>query len=62
MSEIENEVTFRSNPLFVFHDSRGIEAGADAEENSPLRADYLWNFLEKRSKASKIRDQVHVVW
>ncbi|KAJ7321942.1 hypothetical protein DFH08DRAFT_712480 [Mycena albidolilacea] len=62
MSEIENEITFRSNPLFVFHDSRGIEAGADTDENSPLRPDYLWNFLEKRSKASKIRDQVHVVW
>ncbi|KAJ6522849.1 hypothetical protein B0H10DRAFT_2206114 [Mycena sp. CBHHK59/15] len=50
MSEIENEITFKSNPLFVFHDSRGIEAGADNEENSPLRFNYLQNFIDMRSK------------
>ncbi|KAJ7429651.1 hypothetical protein FB451DRAFT_603868 [Mycena latifolia] len=47
MSNIENEITFKSNPLFVFHDSRGIEAGAEHEQNSPLSTEYLWNFLEK---------------
>ncbi|KAJ7487979.1 hypothetical protein FB451DRAFT_1025474 [Mycena latifolia] len=62
MSDIENEITFKSNPLFVFHDSRGIEAGAEHEQNSPLSTKYLWNFLEKRSKETRIRDQVHAIW
>ncbi|KAJ7488023.1 hypothetical protein FB451DRAFT_1126422 [Mycena latifolia] len=62
MSNIENQITFKSNPLFVFHDSRGIEAGAEHEQNSPLSAEYLWNFLEKRSKRTRIQDQVHAIW
>ncbi|KAJ7466534.1 hypothetical protein FB451DRAFT_1261105 [Mycena latifolia] len=62
MSNIENEITFKSNPRFVFHDSRGIEAGAEHEENSPLSTEYLWNFLEKRSETIKIREQVHAIW
>ncbi|KAF8188305.1 hypothetical protein K438DRAFT_1936398, partial [Mycena galopus ATCC 62051] len=62
MSDIENEITFGSNPLFVFHDSRGIEAGAEHDENSPLCTDSLWKFLDKHSKALRIRDQIHAVW
>ncbi|KAJ7094927.1 hypothetical protein C8R44DRAFT_890071 [Mycena epipterygia] len=62
MSDIENEITFRSNPLFIFHDSRGIEAGADLEKDSPLRIEYLWSFLRKRSMAKRLRDQIHAVW
>ncbi|KAJ7466513.1 hypothetical protein FB451DRAFT_413784 [Mycena latifolia] len=62
MSDIENEITFKSNPHFVFHDSRGIEAGAEHEQNSPLRTEYLWSFLEKRSGTTKIREQVHAIW
>ncbi|KAF7334091.1 GTP-binding protein [Mycena venus] len=62
MSDIENEITFGSNPLFVFHDSRGIEAGAEYDENSPLCIDALWEFLDKRSRESRIRDQIHAVW
>ncbi|KAJ6624346.1 hypothetical protein B0H10DRAFT_1784732 [Mycena sp. CBHHK59/15] len=62
MSEIENEITFKSNPLFVFHDSRGIEAGADNEENSPLRFNYLQNFIDMRSKKPRLRDQLHAIW
>ncbi|KAJ7659498.1 hypothetical protein B0H17DRAFT_954654 [Mycena rosella] len=62
MSDIENEITFKSSPLLVFHDSRGIEAGAEDDQNSPLGAGHLWDFLDKRFKTSRIRDQVHAVW
>ncbi|KAF8127308.1 hypothetical protein K438DRAFT_942636 [Mycena galopus ATCC 62051] len=62
MSDIENEITFGSNPLFVFHDSRGIETGAEYEDNSPLRTEYLWRFLRERSETSRLRDQIHAVW
>ncbi|KAJ6522589.1 hypothetical protein B0H19DRAFT_1086041 [Mycena capillaripes] len=62
MSDVENEITFGSNPLFVFHDSRGIEAGAEHDENSPLCTDSLWKFIDKRSKETRIRDQIHAIW
>ncbi|KAF7334077.1 GTP-binding protein [Mycena venus] len=62
MSDIENEITFGSNPLFVFHDSRGIEAGAEHDKNLPLCTDSLWEFLDKRSRESRIRNQIHAVW
>ncbi|KAG1738212.1 hypothetical protein EDB19DRAFT_905663 [Suillus lakei] len=29
--DIENEMVFRNNPGFVFHDSRGFEAGGESE-------------------------------
>ncbi|KAG1718047.1 hypothetical protein EDB19DRAFT_1651491, partial [Suillus lakei] len=29
--DIENEMVFRNNPGFVFHDSRGFEAGRESE-------------------------------
>ncbi|KAG0692034.1 hypothetical protein DFH29DRAFT_588620 [Suillus ampliporus] len=31
--DIENEMVFSSNEGFVFHDSRGLEAGGEAEFN-----------------------------
>ncbi|KAJ7460460.1 hypothetical protein B0H11DRAFT_2057997 [Mycena galericulata] len=62
MSDIENEITFGSNPLFVFHDSRGIETGAEYEDNSPLRTEYLWRFIRERSETSQLRKQIHAVW
>ncbi|KAJ7759826.1 hypothetical protein B0H14DRAFT_2974143 [Mycena olivaceomarginata] len=62
MSNIENEITFGSNPLFVFHDSRGIEAGAEHDENSTHRTNFLWEFLDKRSRKPRIQDQIHAVW
>ena len=34
---IDYEITYLTNPLFVFHDSRGIEAGAKSDNESELR-------------------------
>ncbi|KAJ6556305.1 hypothetical protein B0H19DRAFT_1071418 [Mycena capillaripes] len=61
-SDIENGITFGSNPFFVFHDLRGIEAGAADDENSPLCTNSLWEFLDKRTREPMIRDQIHAVW
>lgn len=49
-------MVFRSNPTFVFHDSRGFEAGGVDE----LRKAKV--FVSERSKAEKLSDQVHVIW
>lgn len=56
MHNIENELVFKSNPGFVFHDSRGFEAGG-AEELEKVK-----EFITKRSKRTNLSDQLHVIW
>ncbi|KAG2751841.1 GTP-binding protein [Suillus brevipes Sb2] len=54
--DIENEMVFRSNPGFVFHDSRGFEAGGESEFEK-VKA-----FIAGRSKEVKLKDQLHAIW
>ncbi|KAG2124959.1 GTP-binding protein [Suillus cothurnatus] len=54
--DIENEMVFRNNPGFVFHDSRGFEAGGESE------FDMVQAFITGRSKKTKLRDQLHAIW
>jgi hypothetical protein len=49
-------MVFRSNPGYVFHDSRGFEAGG-VDEMKKVKA-----FVSERSQKKKLRDQVHVIW
>ncbi|KDQ17163.1 hypothetical protein BOTBODRAFT_91049, partial [Botryobasidium botryosum FD-172 SS1] len=54
--DIENELHFRSSPGFVFHDSRGFEAGS-AEELEKVR-----EFINSRA-AERLEDrQLHAIW
>ncbi|KAG0697500.1 hypothetical protein DFH29DRAFT_1022082 [Suillus ampliporus] len=54
--DIENEMVFQSNPGFVFHDSRGLEAGGDSEFEK-VKA-----FIADRSKRTTVKDRLHVIW
>jgi len=56
LHNIENELVFQSNPGFIFHDSRGFEAGGIAELH------LVKEFIAKRSKMEELRDQLHVIW
>ncbi|KIK37747.1 hypothetical protein CY34DRAFT_92234 [Suillus luteus UH-Slu-Lm8-n1] len=56
LHDIENEMVFRSNPGFVFHDSRGFEAGGHSE------FDKVKAFIASRSKKGRLSDQIHVIW
>jgi hypothetical protein len=57
LHEINDEIHFPSKPGFVFHDSRGIEAGSATELSTVQR------FVEKRSLAVKdLQIQLHVIW
>lgn len=47
---------FQSNPGFIFHDSRGFEAGG-VDELQKVKT-----FVSERSKAKKLVDQVHIIW
>ncbi|KAG1806988.1 uncharacterized protein BJ212DRAFT_1282537 [Suillus subaureus] len=54
--DIENEMVFRSNPGFVFHDSRGFEAGGESE------FDKVKAFIVGRSKETRLRNKLHAIW
>ena len=54
--DIGNEMRFESNTAFVFHDSRGFEAGRRSE------LDTVKDFVQKRSTKQNIRDHLHVIW
>jgi hypothetical protein len=54
--DIENEMIFESNTEFVFHDSRGFEAG------STLELVKVKNFVRKCSANTDLRNHLHVIW
>ncbi|KAF8800441.1 era-like GTP-binding protein, partial [Phlegmacium glaucopus] len=54
--DIKNEMIFKSNPGFIFHDSRGFEAGS-AQELKMVQ-----EFIMERSKAKNVKEQLHAIW
>ncbi|KAF8349619.1 hypothetical protein F5887DRAFT_1128636 [Amanita rubescens] len=53
--DIEHQITY-SGSNFIFHDSQGFEAGESGE------MEIVWNFIEERSAASELKDQLHAIW
>ncbi|KAF7360940.1 GTP-binding protein [Mycena sanguinolenta] len=57
LHNIDDEICFPSRPGFVFHDSRGVEAGSATELST------IQQFLHKRSlTATDLQTQLHVIW
>ena len=54
--DIENQMIFESNPGFIFHDSRGFEAGGAHELK------LVQEFIKQRSKKRSLNDQLHAIW
>ena len=54
--DIEHEISFRSNDRFVFHDSRGFEAGSEDELHQ------VQSFIEERAKAERLSKRLHAIW
>ncbi|KIK00535.1 hypothetical protein K443DRAFT_664874 [Laccaria amethystina LaAM-08-1] len=54
--DIENEMIFKSNMGFVFHDSRGFEAGSRSE------LDKVKDFVKNCSTNKNFRDHLHAIW
>ncbi|KAG1860570.1 hypothetical protein C8R48DRAFT_248875 [Suillus tomentosus] len=54
--DITNEMIFKSNPDFVFHDSCGFEAGSEEEFES------MKKFISERANATKLEDRIHAIW
>ncbi|KAG2071100.1 hypothetical protein BDR04DRAFT_1098764 [Suillus decipiens] len=53
---IANEMVFKSNPGFVFHDSCGFEAGSEDEFES------MKKFISEHANATKLEDRIHAIW
>ncbi|KAL4066379.1 P-loop containing nucleoside triphosphate hydrolase protein [Scleroderma yunnanense] len=53
---IEDELIFRSNPGFIFHDSRGFEAGSDSELK------LMKKFVAERATTMKLDKRIHAIW
>ncbi|KAG1900301.1 uncharacterized protein F5891DRAFT_309359 [Suillus fuscotomentosus] len=53
---ITNEMVFKSNPTFVFHDSCGFEAGSEGEFEN------MKKFMSERSHATKLEERIHAIW
>jgi len=56
MHDIENELVFRSNDKFVFHDSRGFEAGGVDEFRR------MKEFIADRAKTTFLKKRIHAIW
>ncbi|KAG1889584.1 GTP-binding protein [Suillus fuscotomentosus] len=54
--EIANEMVFKSNPGFVFHDSCGFEAGSEEE------IEKMKKFISDRVHATKLEERIHAIW
>jgi hypothetical protein len=54
--DIRNEMVFKSNPGFVFHDSCGFEAGSEAEFED------MKEFISERVHATKLEERIHAIW
>ncbi|KAL4075194.1 hypothetical protein V8B97DRAFT_1550631 [Scleroderma yunnanense] len=53
---IEDELIFRSNPGFIFHDSQGFEAGSDSELK------LMKKFVAERATTMKLDKRIHAIW
>ncbi|THU85020.1 hypothetical protein K435DRAFT_395143 [Dendrothele bispora CBS 962.96] len=54
-SVIDNEIRYASNPGYVFHDSRGLEAGS--VEESQIVRDFI-----RRRQSMDLDKQIHIIW
>jgi hypothetical protein len=54
--EIEHELAFSSHDGYIFHDSRGFEAGEERE----LRI--VQDFVRRRSQEQRLNNKLHAIW
>ncbi|KAF7343597.1 GTP-binding protein [Mycena sanguinolenta] len=54
--DIDNQLIFKSNPQFIFHDSRGFEGGS-ADEIQKVA-----HFIEYRAATRELSEQLHAIW
>jgi hypothetical protein len=53
---IEHELIFSNYSGYIFHDSRGFEAGGEDELK------IVQNFVGRRSQERRLEERLHVIW
>ncbi|KAI6104000.1 hypothetical protein EV401DRAFT_2243375 [Pisolithus croceorrhizus] len=56
LHNIEDELVFRGSPRFIFHDSRGFEAGGETQ------FDLMKKFVMDRAKTTQLNERIHAIW
>jgi len=54
--DIKNQLIFKSNPQFIFHDSHGFESGSLDEIKT------VKSFIAKRARTRELPEQLHAIW
>jgi hypothetical protein len=53
---IEDELVFANHRSYVFHDSRGFEAGSEDELKT------VQDFVRRKSQERRLGDRLHAIW
>jgi hypothetical protein len=56
MHNIKDEITFAKHDGYVFHDSRGFEAGDEKELK------IVQDFVRRRSQKRELVNRLHAIW
>ncbi|KAJ7124157.1 hypothetical protein C8R44DRAFT_783079 [Mycena epipterygia] len=56
LHDINNQLVFKSNPQYIFHDSCGFESGSLAETNK------VKSFIAKHADGNRLSEQLHAIW
>jgi hypothetical protein len=56
LHDIEDELVFTNHDGYVFHDSRGFEAGAEEELK------IVQDFVRRKSQEELLKDKLHAIW
>jgi hypothetical protein len=56
MHNIEDELSFTNHDGYIFHDSRGFEAGGDEE------LQIVQDFVRRKSREDRLENKLHAIW
>ena len=54
--DINDELIFTNHDGYIFHDSRGFEAGSKVE------LEKVQEFVKSKSQQKQLKDRLHVIW
>jgi hypothetical protein len=56
MHNIDDELIFTNHTGYIFHDSRGFEAGGEDELK------IVQHFVRRKSRERRLKDRLHAIW
>jgi len=56
LHDIDDELIFERHDGYIFHDSRGFEAGGDDELK------IVREFVQRKSCEKRLKDRLHAIW